>query len=57
MFATDDSFVSAQTVYPIPILLKNRGQYVWSKSGILFISRDMSNLLYDYDSVLYNVSE
>ena len=57
MFATDDSFVSVQTVYPIPILLKNLGKYVWSKSGILFISRDMSNLLYDYDSVLYNVSE
>ena len=57
MFATDDSFVSVQTVYPTPILLKNLGQYVWSKSGILLISRDMSNLLYDYDPVLYNVSE
>ena len=57
MFATDDSFVLVPTVYPIPILLKNLGQYVWSKSVILFISRDMSNLLYDYDSVLYNVSE
>ena len=33
MFATDDS--SVQTVYPIPILLKSLGQYVWSKSGIL----------------------
>ena len=57
MFATDDSFVLVQIVYPIPILLKNLAQYVWSKSGIFFISRDMSNLLYDYDSVLYNVSE
>ena len=57
MFATDDSFVLVPTVYPIPILLKNLGQYVRSKSVILFISRDMSNLLYDYDSVFYNVSE
>ena len=28
MFATDDSFVSVQTVYPIPLLLKNLGQCV-----------------------------